>query len=176
MAFLIFALTCLCVFMMALLIAAAVLHFRSSDTSSLYGLYAARDALIGAVVFGGVNRDDPWFSNLYGRTNRILRGMSCITGPQKWKHAIEAGQISGANGQPEAQERLPSCTAPPPQFDPIIQQIEAGLDLLLATHVGWHLFCSAEARSKVKLQRRHAREFKKALRDAALSRGVAAPA
>jgi hypothetical protein len=45
---------------------------RHGDPSATYKLYAVRDKLIAAVVFKGIDRDNPWLDALYENTNRVL--------------------------------------------------------------------------------------------------------
>jgi hypothetical protein len=62
----------LAIFLGGELIIVLAVTMRHGDPSATYKLHAVRDKLIEAVVFKGIDRENPWLDALYENTNRVL--------------------------------------------------------------------------------------------------------
>jgi len=161
MELLIFALGLILIYLIGTLFMAVGLSMRYGDPSACYKLFAVRDQLVDAVVFHGVDRNDPWLQAVYENVNSILVHSNLLSGPDRWPIAHHVGAYLGAH--PEKGKRLRPVPGyePPRQLQPVLTELRSALDYLIKNHFGVMLFFSAQQRE----QRRIQKEKAKALRE-----------
>jgi len=168
MTLLIFGLMVLAIFLLAVLGAAWMISVRFADSSASYPLFAVRDRIIDAVVFKGVGRDDPWVDYLYDSVNVILAFTNLLKGPEAgWARGRQLGRvIARLEEAGQAAVLPPPGHDPPPVLEPIVQEFSQALKHLEVRHTGVRIMRSTAAREWSRVQRRKAREMRRALRDA----------
>lgn len=147
------------VYMAGLLVVAIGVTTRHGDPSATYRLYSIRDQLIAAVVFKGVDRDNPWLIALYENVNRVLLHSNLLGGPAGWSRAASAGPSSGNPAGRSLQPFPPDSETCPEQLRALTPELRAALEHLLRNHLGFGIYLSAQE----KMLRRTQRESAKAL-------------
>jgi len=148
------------VYMAGLLIVAIGVTARHGDPSATYRLYSIRDQLIAAVVFNGVDRENPWLVALYENVNRVLLHSNLLGGPSGWSRAAEVGHSRGNSpGKSTLQPFPPDSEACPEQLRALTPELRAALEHLLRNHLGFGIYLSA----REKIRRRSQQESAKAL-------------
>jgi hypothetical protein len=151
----------LAVFLLGVLIIAIVSTTRHGDPNAMYKLYAVRDGLIGASVFGGVPRDNAWLNALYENVNSILTHSNLLSGPQGWPLAVVAGEYQASHPN-SGKELLPlpvdaeQCPAP---VRALGTDLREALEHLSRNHVGLYLHKSSREREAHCIQRQKAKDL-----------------
>src|SRR5215469_16087979 len=145
----------LLIFLIGVLVIAYGVPLRHGDPSATYQLYAVRDELIGASVFEGVSRDNPWLDALYQNVNSVLLHSKLLGGPPRWSLAVALGRYQATH--PGSMKKLvpfPSDAGQCPQaIRAIAPKMRAALEHLSKNHTGVMLHMSAHEREQRRIQR-----------------------
>ncbi len=131
------------------------------DSTASYGLFAVRDRLIRAVVFDGVDRDDPYFSELYRSVNDVLMHSNLISGPAGWCVAPKVGEYLVANpkeGRPIYS--LLKGGVPPQPLIKVLDEMYDALTHMLDNHNGFMLQVSGQRRAERRMQKEEAKRLR----------------
>jgi hypothetical protein len=161
LAFLLATETGLAVFLFGVLLIALTITTRHGDRSASYGLYAVRDRLIGACVFEGVPRNNPWLETLYANVNNVLLHSNLLSGPKGWPLAVAVGQYQ-ASRPGVATKLIPlpeSDEGCPPAIRALQPELRSALEHLSSHHLGFYLQVNAHARAQRRAQREKARHL-----------------
>lgn len=150
----------LSVFLFGTLVVALVVTTRHGDPTASYKLFAVRDALVGAVVFGGVRRNNPWLEALYDNVNSILLHSNLVSGPERWPIAVLLGRYEARRPGPSRNlVRLQDELECPNELRPVRHELQAALRHLLGNHMGIFLQISARQREERRIQREKAKRL-----------------
>ena len=156
----------LLIFLIGVLVIAYAVTLRHGDPSATYQLYAVRDNLIEASVFGGVPRDNPWLDTLYENVNRVLLHSNMVSGPPHWSLAVAVGRYQAAH--PDTTRKLMPFPADAGQCPQAIRSIAPGLKTALEhlskNHMGVILQMSSHEREQRRIQRQKARDLLQMMR------------
>lgn len=156
----------LLIFLAGVLAIAFGVTLRLGDPSAAYQLYAVRDRLIEASVFGGVLRDDPWLGALYENVNSVLLHSNMLGGPPHWSLAVAVGRYQAA--RPGAAKKLiplPGDAAQCPEaIRSIALDLRTALEHLSRNHMGVMLQMSSHEREQRRIQRQRARDLLQMMR------------
>lgn len=166
MSLLIFGLSVIAVFLFVVWIVAIHITMARGDDTATYKLYAVRDQLVGAVVFGGVERDDPWFDALYENVNRILTLSHFLAGPSKWRVANKMGTLAAQKPTNNKTIKMLPPYAPPAAIAPILEVTDDALRHLIRNHFGTQVLLNAHQRELWRQKRERARELQKMVHSA----------
>lgn len=159
---LIVVLSVVLIFLIGAWLIAFIITERHGDTSASYPLFAVRDKIIDAVVFGGVARDNPYIEAMYENVNSILFHSNLVAGPERWDLAAEVGRH--LEKHPEDVKDLrpwPKGGDPSQPLVPVMHELCQALDYLLTNHTG----IVVQMHEASRLQRRLQKEKAKKLRD-----------
>lgn len=151
------------------LITAWTVISRYKDQSAAYPLFSVRDKLVRAVVFDGLDRNDPWFDALYKGVNIVLSNSNFVSGPEGWDRAHAIGTMLAQH--PDRGVQLPSPPdhgEPPDCLKPLIQETRDALSHLMNNHVGMWFQINAERRVRLRQQRAEAKQLDSTLANACL--------
>lgn len=147
-------------FMVGLLLMAHFLKAELGDPSASYPLYKVRDQLVHAVVFEGVDKNDPWFSALYENVNDILTHSGLLAGPDGWPLAVAVGKHLANNPQDvKALVPLPTDVDCPAPLKNVSDDLVAALRYLLSNHVGIYLQRDSKRKESRKIQEQKSKKF-----------------
>ena len=164
----VFALFGTAVFLLGHLILAVIIYLKHCDPNATYGLYAIRDRIIGASVFDGVPRNDPWLVPLYDGVNAVLRVSNIFAGPgEGWAIAKETGKWLAVRSESTDTDSVFPSTPPLEPLMPIVEDLMGALDHLINQHGGWVLLRVARTKEKLRIQKVKAKaeELKRALQE-----------
>lgn len=154
------------IFLVGVLVIAYGVRLRHEDSSAAYGLYAVRDKLIEAAVFGGVPRENPWLDSLYENVNCVLLHSNMLGGPPRWSLAVALGRYQAA--RPGAVKKLMPLPADAGQCPPAIRAIAPNLKMALEhlsrNHVGVMLQMTSHEREQRRIQRQKAKDLLQMMR------------
>lgn len=150
----------LSVFLFGTLVIAVAVTTRHGDPTASYKLFAVRDALIEAVVFGGVKRNDPWLEALYENVNSILLHSNLVSGPDRWPLAVRLGKYQAQQPRPgNSIVPLPIGPNCPAQLRAVRESLQSALQCLLRNHMGIFLQISSRQREERRMQREKAKRL-----------------
>jgi hypothetical protein len=146
----------LALFMLILLIEAAVFKMNNADLPCSYRLYAVRDKLIRLNVEGKIARDDPYFNALYENVNMLLRCSREISGPDGWPRAAAIGQHLAHRPQDGIRARFPQHVPEP--LSEVSNEVREALQHLVSNHFGIFIQMDTTRRVRAKIQKARAKE------------------
>lgn len=156
----------LLIFLVGVLVIAYAVTLRHGDPSATYQLYAVRDNLIEASVFGGVPRDNPWLDALYENVISVLLHSNMLGGPPHWSLAVAVGRYQAAH--PGAMRKLrpfPADAGQCPQaIRAIIPNLKSALEHLSRNHMGIMLQMGSHEREQRRVQRQKAKDLLQMMR------------
>jgi len=165
------ALVVIAVFLLFTLLAAVTLSLQYGDSTASYHLFRVRDKAIDAVVFGNVERDDPWFEYLYSGLDSILTCCNAVKGPEQgWKVGKVFGRkLAQREIRPHRSHLPPSDIEPSPELIQLFRDFDAGLKKVTQRHMGLLVARNAYRREREKIQRDQAKAMRESLRKSGIS-------
>ncbi|HTB66460.1 MAG TPA: hypothetical protein VK727_09540 [Steroidobacteraceae bacterium] len=148
----------LALFMLVLLIEAAIIKMNHDDLPCAYRLYAVRDTLIRLNVEGKIARSDPYFDALYENVNMLLRCSREISGPDGWPLAAAIGHHLAHRPQDAV---LPAHMPKevPDALIPVAKDVREALKHLTSNHFGIFIQMDATRRERARIQKVNARKL-----------------
>jgi hypothetical protein len=145
------------VLLAGVLLIAIRLTMRHGDPRATYELCAVRDKLIGACVFKGVSRDDPWLETLYQNVNSVLLHSHLPGGLQGGALASAAGQCE--RGSMQSLIPLPDNETCPAAICELHHDLQNALEHLSRIHLRSYLQMSSRERAEKRIQREKAKHL-----------------
>lgn len=157
----------LAVFLMGVLLIAVLVTMNHGDPTATYQLYAIRDKLIDASVFGGIPRNNPWLEALYENVNSVLLHSNMLGGPERWSLAVAVGryQASHPNSGKKLQPFPQDAEECPDEIRALVPELRNGLEHLARNHIGIYLQTNAQERWQRRIQREKAKNLLKMMRE-----------
>jgi len=120
------------VLMAGLLVEAVIFRLRYDDRSFTDQLSSVRDKLIGLVVAGEIDRDEPHLVAIYRNVSILLSGCGRPCGYHEWRGVEAEGSRSADNREEYVRlSQLPRSELPPPLV-PVVDELRVALEHIVA--------------------------------------------